>query len=54
MRYFNPRPRIGGDVFDPLQAALVNSHFNPRPRIGGDYSDLASFRRFGISIHAPV
>jgi len=32
---FNPRPRVGGDVF-MKQCTTYRTCFNPRPRVGGD------------------
>ena len=39
---FNPRPRMGGDLFG-LRFHLNLSSFNPRPRMGGDKENLCDF-----------
>ena len=53
VRGFNPRPRMGGDIYT---GSLADNKlgFNPRPRMGGDPSNLKVSRRYNVSIHAPA
>ena len=37
-KYFNPRSRVGSDVFAQMERELT-ADFNPRSRVGSDQSD---------------
>ena len=43
-RYFNPRPREGGDAAR-TGSAEIYADFNPRPREGGDSKDAQFYLR---------
>ena len=53
VKYFNPRPREGGDQ-GPYKPTYLLIYFNPRPREGGDKGHIADQQRQLISIHAPA
>ena len=53
MRYFNSRPREGGDP-SALPYLPISQNFNSRPREGGDtYCNIPEMA-YNISIHAPA
>ena len=52
-RYFNPRPREGGDC-TPSELRRTRNDFNPRPREGGDLRTGVALGQNLISIHAPA
>ena len=51
---FNPRPRMGGDLFY-LRSGQDSDSFNPRPRMGGDMqAKTSAIDYLAVSIHAPA
>lgn len=47
LKYFNSRPRVGGDYKWRLSNFRCLGNFNSRPRVGGDHPSLPPPLSFG-------